>query len=358
MAKNIPEHIRIEQINSAGKHTFLKWVSGYKNNKSKALLKCNKDGFEWSTTINSLVSGQGCPQCGGVRRWTAEERVAQINSIEGVEFVRWVDGYSNVNSKALLRCSVDGLEWEASVHNTVNGRCGCPQCSKQRRLSEAEQLSRLRDMPEVEFVEFCSEYRGSTTSCLVKCSSCSHLWRQQARHLVAKTYGCPSCAGTIKKTESYWTERLRTLDDMNFCGWDGEFKNGRSKAIMECRKDHFIWSASIGNLLRGSQCPSCASRGYNPKFPGTLYALRSDCGEYCKIGITNNYRSRITALRRGTPFGFKAVERFECENGETVRSLEKALHAMFEPARFGGFDGATEWFLWDSKLTKIFRSLK
>jgi hypothetical protein len=65
-----------------------------------------------------------------MRRWTAEERIAQINSIVNVSFVRWVDGYRNCYSKAVCRCSVDGFEWAAQVHSLVNVQTGCPRCSK------------------------------------------------------------------------------------------------------------------------------------------------------------------------------------------------------------------------------------
>ena len=45
------------------------------------------------------------------------------------------------------------------------------------------------------------------------------------------------------------------------------------------------------NVLRGDNCPSCASYGFNPSLPAMLYYIKisNQVGQtYYKIGITNN----------------------------------------------------------------------
>ncbi len=127
-----PSRHRIESINKRGDISFLRWLDGYKNHKSKAVVKCLVDGFEWAASVNSLLraGAHGCPQCANNRRWTAEERIVQINALPNIFFVRWVGRYRNCYSKAVCLCRIDGTEWAARVDNLVNNGQGCPRCAK------------------------------------------------------------------------------------------------------------------------------------------------------------------------------------------------------------------------------------
>lgn len=109
--------------------TFVGWDGEYKNTKSKVIVMCNIDGFKWSVSVTSLLrSGKGCPQCSNRRRWTADERIAQINDIDNVTFVCWDGEYTDSHSKALCRCE-SGHEWLASVTSLLDNGSGCPSCA-------------------------------------------------------------------------------------------------------------------------------------------------------------------------------------------------------------------------------------
>lgn len=128
---SIPAHIREQQINELPNIRFVRWDGPYKGASSKAVCRCEVDGYEWAASVHSLLAiGSGCPQCAGKRRWTAEERIEQINSISNIRFIRWVDHYKNGHSKAVCRCEVDDFEWSPSVDNLLNSGTGCPSCAK------------------------------------------------------------------------------------------------------------------------------------------------------------------------------------------------------------------------------------
>ena len=61
----------------AGRYDFVRWaVNGEYGALKKCVVRCVIDGFEWESAANNITShGIGCPQCSGVRRWTAEERI-------------------------------------------------------------------------------------------------------------------------------------------------------------------------------------------------------------------------------------------------------------------------------------------
>jgi len=97
MPARIPEEVRIKQVNAIPNIEFLRWADGYKNSKSKANVRCKVDGFVWSAMVSNIIYHcSGCPHCANQRRWTAKERVDQINCLKGVKFIGWIDGYDGV----------------------------------------------------------------------------------------------------------------------------------------------------------------------------------------------------------------------------------------------------------------------
>lgn len=123
--------VRVSQINSAGtgRFKFLRWIGGFNGAASKALCRCEIDGFEWSSAARDLISGKGCPQCGGVRRLKEDEQIARINeSGRGLfSFSRWDGEFKNSKSKAVCICSL-GHEWTARITSIVSNGSGCPKC--------------------------------------------------------------------------------------------------------------------------------------------------------------------------------------------------------------------------------------
>lgn len=216
-----------------------------------------------------------------------EVRIKQINAIQNIELIEWLDCYKNKESKAIVRCSVDGYEWSVSVNSLINTGSGCPQCAGKRRWTAEEHERWINDTPNISFVR-----------------------------------------------------------------WDGEYKNQYSKAVCRCLVDGSEWRVSAGQLRHaGSGCPRCAGGGYDQSKAGTLYFLRSECGSLVKIGISNDYKTRLAKLKRVTPFNWYCVELLHNNDGAFIAKAEKELHSLTEQAQFSEpFDGYTEWRKWDDRL--------
>lgn len=121
---------RIVQINKNKGISFLRWEGEYKDARSRAVVKCLVDGFSWSATVNNLVNlGSGCPQCAGLRKWTADEREIQINNIAGIRFVRWVGDFIGNKSKLSCKCCKCNIEWTTSLMSLMKLSGGCPNCA-------------------------------------------------------------------------------------------------------------------------------------------------------------------------------------------------------------------------------------
>jgi hypothetical protein len=284
------EETRIQQINDLPNISFVRWVDGYRNNRSKAICRCDLDGYECAASADGLVNGRsGCHQCAGVRRWTAEERIRQINSLPNISFVRWADVFKNAKSKAVCRCEVDGYEWAAEVNCLVNARNKCPQCTDRIPRPAEKRIAQINALPNIFFVR-----------------------------------------------------------------WADVYKNSFSKAVCRCDLDGHEWATAVDSLLNaGTGCPACAQSGFNPATPGTLYILRSECGTMVKIGISNNHEQRHGQLKRATPFDWHCIELLHSDDGSLIAELEKELHSWTEQAEFREpFDGYTEWRKWDDRLPR------
>ena len=296
MAKKLSKEEWKRRVKAAGdgRYEFVRWlVDGEFGSSKRCVVRCVKDGNEWSAKVSNLVTGgKGCPQCVGLRRWTSEERIEQINKLEVIEFASWVGGYKNAHSKANVRCKTDGYEWSAAVFSIVNSGKGCPQCSGNRRWTAEERVDQINKLEGIEFVS-----------------------------------------------------------------WINRYKNSQSKANVRCNVDGHEWIAAVDQLVNeGTGCPSCAKYGYDKSKTGTLYALRSECGRYVKVGISNDPKRRHNELEKRTPFKFNLVEQISGD-GAKIAALEKHFHDKYERAGFTGFDGATEWLVCTPQLLEELRNL-
>ena len=267
-----------------------------------ALARCLTCSFEWESIADNLYRGKGCPCCAKIKRpksrLTPEtKRIDQVNSIGGIEFLGWVDGYKNNHSIVSVKCSIDGTVWSASLSSILSG-AGCTCCSiksrsKKRRLSSAECNDRLESIPNIEFLR----------------------WE------------------------------------------DGCYENSRSKVRVMCSIHKIEWVSKFSDIVyRRHGCASCAKTGYDPSKTGYLYALRSECGQYVKVGISNNPRERHKQLKRDTPFKFILIEEVAGSGGE-IAEIEKHFHDKYNSAGFTGFGGATEWLVCTSELLEEIRDV-
>ncbi|MGL5567256.1 MAG: zinc-ribbon domain-containing protein [Plesiomonas sp.] len=278
----------------AGRYDFVRWsVDGEYGALKKCVVRCVIDGFEFEVRVSHLTgSGVGCHCCSKKRRWTSNERIDQINSLQGIKFVSWVDCHKNVRSKANVRCEVDGFVWSSKIDNLVNNKQGCPQCANQRRWTADERIEQINKIENIQFVSWCGGFSGSSSLAKVRCKIDGHEWKARVHNLV---------------------------------------NNGRG-------------------------CPKCAKTGYDKSKDGVLYAMRSECGRYVKVGITGNIQRRLYELSIRTPFRFNMIEKV-CGDGGRVYDIEKHFHDKYERAGLSGFDGCTEWLVCSDELLSELRGL-
>ena len=198
MVAKVSEQERIEQINAKPNVRFVRWDGGFKGATSRAICRCEIDGYEWSAVVNS---GSGCPQCGGNRKWTADERIEQINALPNIKFVRWDGEFKGVTSRCVCRCEIDGYEWLTTVNNLVNVASGCPQCTGNRKLTADERIEQINAKPNIRFIRWDGEFKGKHSKAVCRCEIDGYEWSANINGLVNRGTGCPYCARYGKTEE-------------------------------------------------------------------------------------------------------------------------------------------------------------
>lgn len=292
--KLIPEEIRINQVNSLQNLEFLRWNGAFNGVHSKLICLCASCGYEWKTTLHMLLHrGSKCPQCSGLRRWTAKERELQINSTENIKFVKWEENKAGAHSKATVRCEIDGFEWQASVNSIVNRGTGCPQCGGVRKWTKEDRIEQINSIDGIGLNKIIGRFVGDKTKIICDCHSCGISWQTSICSVVSHS----------------------------------------------------------------SRCPSCACYGYKKSKDAVLYALLSECKSYVKVGISNDCKTRLATLKRRTPFSWDCIHKIKTSGSMAynLESMlhDKYERAEFN----GKFDGYTEWLVCTPDLLEEIRSI-
>lgn len=288
-----------------------------------------------------------------------EVREQRLKSIPGKSFLHWVDGYTNGNSKALMRCD-NGHEWAAAADRLINVGTGCPKCVVSAITSpESVRRAELSALGGIRFIRWVGEYKNCRSKAELQCEVCSHIWTPNVSNVLHHKKGCPACSGNIRASQASREAAIQSLAGIEFVRWEtGHYLNVRSRAVVKCLQCLYVWSAAFSNLFHHKKgCPCCASRGYDPSKPGALYALRSDCGRHIKIGISNVYSRRLRQLQLATPFAFEPIHVFRSDDGQSISDLETEFHRNFQASGFSGFDGATEWLRFDPNIPALMKIL-
>jgi len=299
-----PESYYLDGLNKQGLFDFKGWVGPFIGARTRAFLSCKKCGNMKDAAIWSVVSScRGCPSCAkesssSKQRSDEADVIRRLEKSRNVKFIRWVDGeYKNQRCKATVRCLNDecGYEWSSVTYSMLHG-CGCMKCGKK------------------------------------------------------------SMAAKQSKSIDERVAELSSIDGLTFVEWEKWMGSCLSKAVMMCDYGH-KFTATVNSITsKGTGCPTCAHGGFDQSLPGAMYALRSSCGKFIKVGISNSFDKRMHDLKRKTPFDFMPIELIYDESGKKIRKLEKYYHDKYERAGLVGFDGCTEWLVCTSELLAELRT--
>ena len=274
----------------------------------------------------------------------------QLKAIPNSYFIGWSEEYRSMATRASLLCTVHGVTREATASDLLR-KAGCKECgyatmSRKRGIPVEEVIRGIESHPGIRFLRFDGSYVNVVLSKATVSCVCGKENTATVSSLL-KGSKCAECASSNRsdKQRTPQAQREEQIAKMGvqFLEWvDGGYKNWESPVRVSCTAGH-SWETSVNRLMRGCRCPECAKTGFDPGKAASLYFLMSGCGRWAKVGISNTLQSRLSKLKRATPFATHLVHHITSSNGHHIRQLEVEAHKLFESAGFTGFDGATEW---------------
>jgi len=271
----------------------------------------------------------------GRKKKTAEEYRREIKDRP----LEALGKYDGVHVKIKHRCKICQYEWLTTPRTILHGS-RCPKCIGNILKTHEEYLGEIEDLP----IETLDTYVTAKTKIWHRCKVCQYKWLV-APYSILRGNGCPKCAGNAAKTTEEYKEEIKDFPLEVL----GTYKNNHTKILHRCGVCHYEWKIKPSHVLKGHGCPHCASYGFNPNKPATLYYLSVHHGMAYKIGITNR-----TVEERFSNKDFENItilEEWYFEDGKEAQQKERDILEEFKWARFTGDNllesGNTELFMVD-----------
>lgn len=168
----------------------IKLIGQYRGSDNPIEVECLVCGHRWSTRAAHLLGHTGCPRCAGNMRYTHEQFIDKVHSINPNIQIRgkYVRGKDRID----VSCHVCGYEWSPKASALLVGQ-GCPRCAGVLKRTNQQFLDELANVNTA--VTPLEEYDGADKSMRVNCNRCGHVWSVKPYALLRGS-GCPQCATT------------------------------------------------------------------------------------------------------------------------------------------------------------------
>lgn len=238
----------------AEKNPNIDVIGEYIDAKTPVLHKCRIDNYEWNAKPNNILSGKGCPKCGGTMKKTHKEYVNEL--LKKNSNVEVLGEYIDAKTPILHFCKLHQIEWLICPDNALHGS-GCYMCCGEKI---ANKLKKSRDQYIAELKQnnpniiLVGEYIDSHTPTLHKCKVDGYEWYVKPSSVIYRT-GCPMCAGNVKKTHEQYTAEVWLINsDIEVVE---EYIDAKTPILHKCKIDGCLWYAMPSSILCGCGCPQC-----------------------------------------------------------------------------------------------------
>lgn len=253
----------------------IKVIGKYINMNTKISFKCLIHDFEFDAFPQNMLRGHGCRKCGNEKQSKKQTKphdkfVQDLKNINPTIDV--VGEYINMDTKILVRCSIDGYIWSADPRKLMRGN-DCPVCSNRVVLYGINDVSTTRpDL--VKYFKHKDEARkytsGSTKYIDVICPECGYEDRVRVSNLSRFGFSCNGCYekqyGRKRVPYGYWNKD--TMQEYLKEHYDGyellDVKmpsNDNCKylqALIKCPNDnHQPYWSYWKNIISGYTCLLC-----------------------------------------------------------------------------------------------------
>jgi len=240
--------------------TFVKFLNDenkYKNNLTRALLRCNTCGCEWDTTYTHFIRDTGCPKCGGSQVLCNEEaleRALKKGKESNITVLGFVDDeYKNNKSRLELVCNECGYKWDMTYQNFMSGK-GCPSCAGILQPTTEEWIERAKQIHGEKYDYSKSVYVNLKTPICIICPEHGEFFQLPYVHISGS--GCPKCVGKNKTTQDFIVDAIKVHGN-RYDYSKTDYKKSRENVCIICPEHGEFWQLPQ-NHLKGQGCPFCS----------------------------------------------------------------------------------------------------
>lgn len=288
------------------------------------------------------------------KKLTTQEFIVKSIAIHGEKYDYSKVEYINAHSKVKIICRSHGEFMQAPTHHTQGkgcNLCGNISIGKSLSMSNSSFIAKSKILHGNKYDYSKTDYKLAHEKVTIICPKHGEFQQTPAIHL--RSYGCKKCGDemtgrSLMKSKSEFTSKAKLIHGDKYDYRKVEYNGAHKKVSITCPLHGVFTQTPDAHVNIGCGCPQCAVHGFKDNESASLYVLRSSCGRFIKIGISNEISVRLRKLSRTTPFDFNLIEKFK-SLGSNIRFMESKFHKVFGSAGFKGFDGATEWFHYDSE---------
>lgn len=188
----------------------------YIGSKTKILFKCTKCNYEWKSSPNSILSGEGCPVCAKNLHYTPQQFLKKAKENKNITLL---DSYVNSKTKLRCKCNICNNEFYMLPSFILKGY-KCPLCRKHKTRSHEDFVAEMHSInPNIIIQDI---FKGTKTPIKVKCKICDNEW-SPIPNMLLQGCGCMKCYRDNNRGENHplWNPNLSKEDRIKGRRYDG-----------------------------------------------------------------------------------------------------------------------------------------
>ena len=161
--------------------------------------------------------------------------------------------YVNSKTKVQIICPKHGA-FEQTPDKHVNGKCGCPMCAGNVRLSKQTFIEKAIAIHGNKYCYDDVQYVNSKQSVKIGCTTHGIFEQSPNNHLRGK--GCPYCSGNVTATLNQFIQKAEAVHGKVYNYSQSVYVNNRTPVQIGCTI-HGLFSQKPYVHLSGAGCPIC-----------------------------------------------------------------------------------------------------
>ena len=253
----------------------IKVLGAYINMNTKIRFKCLIHDFEFDAFPQNMLRGHGCRKCGNEKQSKKQTKSHNmfVEDLKNINpDIEVIGKYVNMDTKILVKCSIDGYQWNADPRKLMMG-CRCAVCLNKTVMVGVNDIATTRtDL--VQYFKYKEDARkytsGSEKYIDIICPKCGYEDTVRIANLSRFGLACNGCYekkyGHKRVPYGYWNKNtMQYYLDEKYNGYQllsVQKPNGDDvkylKAFIKCpNENHPPYWTYWKNIASGNTCLLC-----------------------------------------------------------------------------------------------------